>query len=40
MLYRIIDIIADRNFAAIGRLIVVAVLLVIAASLGWRFIAF
>ena len=40
MLYWIIDIIADRNFEAIGRLVVVAVLLVIAALLGWRFIAF
>jgi hypothetical protein len=40
MLYRIIDIIVDRNFEAIGRLVMVVVLLVIAALLGWRFIAF
>jgi hypothetical protein len=40
MLYRIIDIIADRDFAAMGRLVMVVVLLAIAALLGWRFIAF
>jgi hypothetical protein len=40
MLYWIIDIIADRNFEAIARLVMVTVLLVIAALLGWRFIAF
>jgi len=34
MLYWIIDIIADRNFEAIERLVVIAVLLVIAALLG------
>jgi hypothetical protein len=40
MWYRIIDIIADGDFEAIGRLVLVVVLLVIAALLGWRFIAF
>jgi len=35
MLYRIIDIIADRDLAAMGRLVGVMALLVIAALLGW-----
>jgi len=39
MLYRIIDIIADRDFKTMGRLVVRAALLVGAAFFGWLVMA-
>jgi hypothetical protein len=39
MWYRIIDIIADRDLSALGRLAVAVTLLVIAALLGWLVIS-
>jgi len=35
MWYRILDIIADRDLSAMGRLAVAVTLLVVAALLGW-----
>ncbi|HJY80955.1 MAG TPA: hypothetical protein VKK81_07730 [Candidatus Binatia bacterium] len=40
MLYRIIDIIADRDLAAMGRLVGVMALFMVAALLGWLIMGF